>query len=46
MIGDAVDIEGGMLNYLMGSTGGMFVLAGEVAIGLICLYFAFLKGNK
>lgn len=46
MIADAVDIKGGMIQYLLSSTMGILILVGECLIGLICLYFAFLKGNK
>jgi hypothetical protein len=46
MLGSAAGIEGGLIEYLLSSFSGIIVLALLVIIVLICLFLAFVKGNK
>lgn len=46
MISETVEMEGGMLAFLMSSPMGIMVLILLIVILIVCLYLAFIKGNK
>lgn len=46
MIGETVDMEGGILEFLLSSPSGILVLVMLIGILITCLYLAFIKGNK
>ena len=46
MISGVVTMPGGIIEFLLSSTAGILVLAFELLALAVCLYLAFIKGNK